>query len=124
MKEKLFSVTKDDLIIQTFRSGGKGGQHQNKTSSGVRIKHPPSGAVAESREERSQYKNKQIAFKRLVNTKEFKTWIRIEAARKTGILDEINKKVEDAINPNNLTVEAYSTKLKKWTSYDEYYSNA
>jgi protein subunit release factor B len=37
-KEKLFSITKKDFKIQTFRSGGKGGQHQNKTNSGVAIK--------------------------------------------------------------------------------------
>lgn len=51
MKELLFSLTKKDFRIETFRSGGKGGQHQNKTDSGVRIVHLESGAVGESREE-------------------------------------------------------------------------
>ena len=61
-KELLFSLTKKDFVVETFRAGGKGGQKQNKTDSGVRIKHPASGAVAESREERSQHQNKKIAF--------------------------------------------------------------
>jgi peptide chain release factor 2 len=46
-----------DLRRDTFRSGGPGGQHQNKTESGVRYTHVPSGVSAESRSERSQVKN-------------------------------------------------------------------
>jgi peptide chain release factor 2 len=46
-----------DLRRDTFRSGGPGGQHQNKTESGVRYTHIPSGVSAESRSERSQVKN-------------------------------------------------------------------
>jgi peptide chain release factor 2 len=46
-----------DLERQTFRSGGPGGQHQNKTESGVRYIHKPTGVAAESRSERSQFKN-------------------------------------------------------------------
>jgi len=59
----------EDLLAQcrvkTFTSGGKGGQHQNRTESGVRLVHLPTGVVASSREERSQYRNKSIAIKRL-----------------------------------------------------------
>lgn len=65
-KELLFSITKEDLIIQTFRSGGKGGQNQNKRESGVRIIHPESGARGESRNHRTQLANKKEAFRRLV----------------------------------------------------------
>jgi peptide chain release factor 2 len=46
-----------DLRRDTFRSGGPGGQHQNKTESGVRYTHIPTGVAAESRTERSQVKN-------------------------------------------------------------------
>lgn len=46
-----------DLRRDTFRSGGPGGQHQNKTESGVRYTHLPTGVSAESRSERSQMKN-------------------------------------------------------------------
>lgn len=51
----------DDLKRDVFRSGGPGGQHQNKTESGVRYTHLPSGVAAESRSERSQHKNDAMA---------------------------------------------------------------
>ncbi len=74
--ELAFSVTLDDCEVQTFRSGGKGGQHQNKTSSGVRVIHHDSGARGESREYRSQLQNKRAAFRRMVETTAFQTYIR------------------------------------------------
>ena len=55
----------DDLERQTFRSGGPGGQHQNKTESGVRYIHKPTGIAAESRSERSQHKNDAMALQML-----------------------------------------------------------
>ena len=51
--------------VETFTSGGKGGQHQNRTESGVRLTHLPSGITVSSREERSQHRNKSIALSRL-----------------------------------------------------------
>src|SRR5437588_398562 len=54
-------ITPDELKRDTFRSGGPGGQHQNKTESGVRYTHLPTGIAAESRSERSQHKNDQMA---------------------------------------------------------------
>jgi peptide chain release factor 2 len=53
-------IVESELVVQTFASGGPGGQHQNKTQSGVRIIHP-SGVRAESRAGRSQHKNYDIA---------------------------------------------------------------
>ena len=58
-------IRDDDLERQTFRSGGPGGQHQNKTESGVRFIHLPTGLAAESRTERSQHKNADNAMKLL-----------------------------------------------------------
>ncbi len=54
-------IRPEDLKRDTFRSGGPGGQHQNKTESGVRYTHLPTGVAAESRTERSQHKNDQMA---------------------------------------------------------------
>jgi hypothetical protein len=74
-REKLVSVSVHDCELQVFRAGGKGGQHQNKTSSGVRLVHHASGARSESREERSQLQNKKIAFLKLVKTPAFRVWL-------------------------------------------------
>lgn len=100
----LFSVTIKDCEIQTFRSGGKGGQNQNKVESGVRIIHHPSGARGESREFRSQLENKRAAFRRMGASVEFQKWARSMAARLRGE-KSLDERVEEAMAPQNLLIE-------------------
>jgi len=75
-------VKESDLEMQTFCSGGPGGQHQNKTQSGVRLIHK-SGVRAESRTERSQHKNYDNALK-LLKARLYA----IEEQKRTGDLEK------------------------------------
>lgn len=115
-KRLLFSVTKKDLVRQTFRCPGKGGQNVNKVESGVRFIHEPSGAVGHSCTHREQHRNEVEAFKRLAESKEFKAWHKAETARQLGkcvpetreeIKKRVNKMVDDAIRSGEILVESY-----------------
>ena len=103
-RDLLFSITKKDFKVTTFKSGGPGGQHQNKTDSGVRIVHKESGAMGESREDRSQHRNKVIAFRRLTESAQFKTFVAQKSQEAmSGI--SIEESVKESMKEENLKIE-------------------
>ena len=69
MRNQWTSLTDPQLLAQcavdTYRASGPGGQKRNKTSSAVRIRHPPSGLLVIAEESRSQHENRERALKRL-----------------------------------------------------------
>ncbi len=66
MEPEDINIRKEDIRTDVFRASGAGGQHVNRTESGVRFTHLPTGVVAESTESRSQHKNREIAMGRLI----------------------------------------------------------
>lgn len=108
MKEKrqpLFSVTASDCDWDYYIGSGKGGQKRQKTSNCVRCTHKASKATACSEDGRSQRHNKEQAFRKMANTKEFQQWLKLEFARRSGQEDEIQRSVERAMKPENIRVE-------------------
>ncbi len=107
----MLSITRDDFSWDYFRAGGKGGQGQNKRSTGVRCTHPPSGAVGEGRDERSQTQNRRNAFLRCVQSPEFQRWLRHQTSRRVASLAELEaeiaREVERQMAPANLLVEEW-----------------
>jgi protein subunit release factor B len=58
-------VLKKQVVIETYRSSGPGGQRKNKVETAVRLKHLPSGMTVVATEHRSQSENRRLAFERL-----------------------------------------------------------
>lgn len=101
MRQLLFSVGLKDVRVDTFRVSGHGGQKVNKTESGVRLTHAPSGAVAQSTDYREQRKNKLEAMKRLAKHPKFMAWVALRA----GYSEKAYAEVERMMRPENLKFE-------------------
>lgn len=120
-KELLFSLSKanGDFVVEPYKGSGKGGQHRNKTMSGCRIKHPASGTVAECCSERSYYQNRKIAFRKLVDSDQFKKWLKYETAKRSGSIADAEEYAEREIrNPDHLKIEVQENGKWKELSHE------
>jgi peptide chain release factor len=81
-----------DLEFESFRAGGPGGQHQNKTDSAVRVRHVPTGIAVVSRKERSQHQNKKEAIRMLTRILAAAATEKAEKGKRSVFM--LNKEVE------------------------------
>lgn len=115
-RELLLRITRKDFDITDIRGSGPGGQHRNKTSTGIRMRHRASGAVGEATDSRSQLDNKATAFRRCIETKVFKTWLRIATAEALG-RPSVDQLVEQAMRPENIETQVLNDN-SAWVTID------
>ena len=111
--ELIISIGAGDCVFDYMRGTGPGGQKRNKTESKVRCTHKGSGAVAESDETRSQHENKKKAFGKMARSETFQKWLKLEVARRQGVLHDIEEKVE-AMMKREIRVEYFDVEQQKW----------
>ncbi|MBM4351111.1 MAG: peptide chain release factor-like protein [Deltaproteobacteria bacterium] len=78
------------VIIETYRSSGPGGQRKNKTETAVRLKHPPSGITVTATEHRFQSQNLRLAYERLQ-----KQLVRLNRPKKRRLLTKVPLKAKE-----------------------------
>lgn len=103
-RELILRVTAKDFTRKDIRGSGPGGQHRNKTSTGVRLTHRASGAIGEATDNRSQTVNRTEAFKRCIATPAFKAWLRTAIAEASG-RPPIAQRVDEAMTAENIITQ-------------------
>ena len=115
-RELLVRVTKKDFTETHIRGSGPGGQHRNKTSTGVRLVHRASGAVGEATDSKSQAENRVAAFRRLRETREWKAWFTMMTAETLG-RPSLKSVVEQAMQDENIVTEVLDDR-QRWQEVD------
>jgi len=105
-----------DLKIDTFRSGGKGGQNVNKVETAVRITHVPSGVVVACQQERSQFQNRERAMK-MLKSRLYQLRKEEEEAKRDAI-ESTKKKIEWGSQIRSYTFQPYTLVKDHRTGYE------
>lgn len=103
-RELLARITRADFEITHTRGSGPGGQHRNKSYTGRRIHHPPSGATVEATDSRSAAENERNAFLRLIGTPQFQRWFRLIVAEAMG-RPPLEQVVDEAMAEENIRTQ-------------------
>ena len=98
-------INPNDLKVDTYRAGGAGGQHVNKTDSAVRITHEPTGIVVQCQNERSQHKNRNTALK-ILKARLYQH-LREEEDKKRAELESTKKRIEWGSQIRNYVFQPY-----------------
>ncbi|NTV50198.1 MAG: peptide chain release factor-like protein [Geobacteraceae bacterium] len=100
----MIEIREADIKIEFYRGSGPGGQHRNTTDSAVRIRHLPTGIVAQASENRSQFQNREVAMERLRVALE-----RLERKIKKRIATRVPKRAKE----NRLTGKKITSEKKR-----------
>ena len=104
MKQKILSLTRQDFTWEYYCGSGNCGQNRNRRATCVRLTHMPSGAITLGTEEREQWQNKKLAFKRMGKHPVFLNWCK-GLINKTKTKEEIEKEVDESLKDSNLKIE-------------------
>jgi len=106
----------EDLQYDTFRAGGAGGQHVNKTSSAVRLTHLPTGITVQCQNERSQFKNKSMALK--VLTARVYQHFKNEEDKRLEAVESTKKSIDFGSQIRSYVLHPYKLVKDHRTSYE------
>ncbi|MDO8493997.1 MAG: peptide chain release factor 2 [Deltaproteobacteria bacterium] len=109
-------IKEEDLRVDTFRSGGAGGQHVNKTESAIRLTHIPTGIVVACRNERSQHKNRATAMK-LLKAKIYETELKKQLEQRKK-LEGTKKKIEWGSQIRSYVMQPYQMVKDHRTNFE------
>lgn len=115
-------INEADLKVDTYRAGGAGGQHVNKTESAIRITHMPTGIVVQCQNDRSQHKNRATAMK-VLKSKIYERELEIRQ-EKTDKANAEKKKIEWGSQIRSYVLHPYQMVKDHRTNYEEGNVNA